>query len=133
MSGGEFRLSRSTLRLHPTDRWAWTLGHYYIRNNSTNAAGLGNNLISSIISYRFNENWAARMAQHFETRDGRMEEQYYSLFRDFRSWTGALTFRVRGNRAGKDDYAVAFTFSLKAKPRTSLSDDPATPYPLLGL
>ena len=62
-----------------------------------------------------------------------MEEQSYSLYRDFRSWTGALTFRVRDRRtAGPKDYTIAVTFSLKAFPRFGLGDDSNKPTLLLG-
>jgi hypothetical protein len=79
-----------------------------------------------------NENWAFHASQHFEARDGRMEEQYYTLYRDLRSWTAALTFRIRDNRTGPDDFTVAFTFSLKAHPRYGLGSDTVRPYSLLG-
>jgi len=133
VSGKEFRLAYTTLSLQPNDRWSWGLGHYYLRDDLTSAAGSGNNLITSKIFFRFNENWGAGIGHHFEARDGQMEEQYYSLYRDFRSWTGALTFRVRGNRIGDNDYAVAFTFSLKAAPKYRVGDDAIRPYSMLGL
>ena len=57
------------------------------------------------------------MRHTFEGRDGVMEEQSYSVYRDFRSWVGSLTFRFRDNRAGADDFTVGFTFSSKAFPR----------------
>ncbi len=94
--------------------------------------GIGNNLISSTFYYRLNENWGARIAHHFEARDGRMEEQSYTVYRDFRSWTGALTFRVRDERSASDDYTIAFTFSLKAHPRYSVGGDSVRPENLVG-
>ena len=45
---------------------------------------------------------------------------------------GALTFRVRDNNDGRDDFAVAFTFSLKAHPRFGLGADMVQPYQLIG-
>jgi len=61
-----------------------------------------------------------------------MQEQFYSIYRDFRSWTGALTLRFRDNRSGPDDFTIAFTFSLKAHPRYGVGGDTARPYSLLG-
>jgi hypothetical protein len=61
-----------------------------------------------------------------------MEEQYYTLYRDLRSWTAALTFRLRDNRGSPDDFTVAATFSLKAFPRFGLGDDRDEPEYLLG-
>ena len=52
-----------------------------------------------------------------------MEEQSYSLYRDFSSVTSALRFRLRYHRAGKNDFSVSLLFSLKAIPRMSLGDD----------
>jgi hypothetical protein len=63
------------------------------------------------------------LTHHFEARDGTLEEQYYSVYRDFRNWTGALTFRLRDHRTRSDDFTVAFTFQLKAFPRFRMGDD----------
>jgi len=132
---GQFDQSFHTLTLRPNDVWQWSVSHFYLRNNyssSPDAWGIGNNVISSTIFYRLNENWAVRSTQHFEARNGRMEEQFYTLYRDFRSWTGALTFRVREQDNGSEDYTVAFTFSLKARPRFGLGTDAVKQEQLLG-
>lgn len=132
---GEFNLAFHTLTLHPGETWSWGVSHYYLRtddSSSPTAWGPGNNLISSTMFYRLNENWALRATERYEAQDGRLEEQYYTLYRDFRSWTGALTFRVRENDDGSDDYTVAFTFSLKAHPRFGLGSDAVRPEQLLG-
>src|SRR5258706_402744 len=76
--------------------------------------------------------WVFRMTHNFEARTGRMQEQYYTVYRDLRSWTAALTFRVRDNSVGAEDFTVAFTFSLKAHPRFGLGRDTQRPYSLLG-
>jgi hypothetical protein len=49
-----------------------------------------------------------------------------------RSWTAALSFLIRDNTTGPQDYTVAFTFSLKAYPRFPLGADSAGPFSLLG-
>ena len=61
-----------------------------------------------------------------------MEEQYYTLYRDLRSWTGALTLRMRDNRLGKDDITVGVAFSLKAAPRYRVGQDRDEPTTLFG-
>ena len=133
VSGMEFRLSQLTLTLRPNDQWSWSLGHYYQRDEPTTATGgPGYNLIASTIFYRLNENWGARMGHRFDTRSGQMAEQLYSLYRDFRSWTGALTLYVRDNQ-GDEEYTVAFTYSLKAAPKYRLGEDAISPYSMLGL
>ena len=127
---GDFRLAQHRLTLQPNDVWSWTLGHYYIQGGPL--FGIGNNLFTSVFYYRFNENWGARMSHHFEARDGTLEEQYYTIYRDLRSWTTALTFRVRDNRSAGKDYTVAVTFSLKAFPRFGLGQDTVSASSLVG-
>jgi len=63
---------------------------------------------------------------------GTYDDRRLTLYRDFRSWTGALTLRIRDNPTGPTDYTVAFTFSLKAYPRFKLNDDVNRPTLLLG-
>jgi hypothetical protein len=61
-----------------------------------------------------------------------MEDQSYTLYRDWRSWTSALTFRVREERGSSTDYTVALTLSLKAFPRFKLGEDVNKPTLLVG-
>lgn len=61
-----------------------------------------------------------------------MQEQDYTIYRDLRSWTAALTFRVVDNLTGPVDYTFALTFSLKAFPRFGLGSNVVRPYGLLG-
>lgn len=130
IENGLWRMSFHNLTIQPNEVWSWGLGHYYVRNDPV--LGEGNNLFTSIMFYRLNENWALRAGHRFEARDGRMQEQDYSVYRDLRSWTAALTFRVVDNTTGPKDYTVAFTFSLKASPRYGLGTDIARPFSLLG-
>ena len=125
-----FRLAWHTLTLTPSPDWSWSLGHYYVHDDPI--LGTGNNLITSSYYYRLNENWGFHAGHQFEARNGRMVEQYYSIYRDFRSWTGALTFRVNDNNEGSEDVTLAFTFSLKAMPRFGLGTDSARPGYLFG-
>ena len=127
---GALQISDHRGIIAPNDTWSLTLGHRYVRDDLL--LGTGNNLFFSTIYYRFNENWATRVSHHFEARDGTLEEQYYTIYRDLRSWTAALTFRVRENRSGPTDYTVAFVASLKAFPRFDLGDDRAKPSLFLG-
>ena len=114
------------------DRWSYTLGHRYLREIPGFGPDSGNNLIYSSLYYRFSENWGVRTRHYFEARDGVMEEQQYSLYRDLRSFTAALTFRVRESRTGPTDYTIALTASLKAFPRFGLGQDANNAGLLLG-
>jgi LPS-assembly protein len=127
-----FRYAQHLVTFTPGDRWSWSLGHRYLQDEPDLGFPLGNNLLTSRFYYRFNQNWGARLSHHYEARDGTLEEQYYTLYRDFRNWTGALTFRVRDNRNDDLDYGVAATFSLKAFPAFKVGDDVNKPSLLLG-
>ncbi len=118
------------LVLEPNNVWSLSLGHRYLDDEPN--LGPGHNLITTSLYYRMNENWAARISHHYEARDGTLQEQYYSIYRDLRSWTTALTFRVRDNRDRSDDFTVAITFSLKAFPRFGLNADRDRPTELVG-
>jgi len=135
LSSGGFRMSLTTATFEPNDRFSWTIGQYYLReDNSGSPTALvdGHNLFLNTLIYRLNEDWALRATHQFDARAGRMQEQFYSIYRDFRSWTGAFTFRWREAEGQKDDFTVAFTFSLKAFPKYGVGRDAPRPYYLLG-
>ena len=137
-----FRLAYHSITITPNNTWSWSIGHYYIHDepvlvpgntlSQANNLGTGNNLVSTRLFYRFNENWGAQINEMFEARNGTLEEQDYTIYRDLRSWTTALTFRVSQNTTGPTDYTVALTFSLKALPRFGLGSDTVKPYSLFG-
>ncbi len=118
----DFRLANHQIALLPNDVWSLTLGHFYLRDK-LDYWGIGNNVFYSSLYYRFNENWGTRLNHQFEARDGTLEEQSYTIYRDFRSWTGAFSFRVRDERNAPQDYTLAVILSLKAFPRFSLGED----------
>jgi LPS-assembly protein len=130
IGGGQFRELNHLLTIQPNDVWSIQLGHLY--RDDIPELGVGNNLLRSTLFYRFNENWGFRTSHFFEARDGVLEYQYYSIYRDFRSWTGALTFRLRENHNGADDYTIALVFSLKASPRFGAGVDALHPHALIG-
>jgi LPS-assembly protein len=126
----DLNLTFEQLTLTPNNRWSWGLGYWYLRGGFL---GSGDNLITSTMFYRLNDNWGVRATHDFNAQEGRLQQQFYTLYRDMRSWTGALTFRVIDNGNGQPrDFTVAFTFSLKANPRYHLGDDTVQPYRLVG-
>jgi LPS-assembly protein len=129
---GQLNLAYHTLTLRPNSTWSWSIGHFYLANDVPDFPGLGNNSLISIFYYRVNENWGFRLYHRFEALTGSLQEQAYSVYRDMRSWTAALTFRTRDNPTGPQDVTVAFTFSLKAYPRYGVYDDMAYGNLLLG-
>jgi hypothetical protein len=128
-----WREANHVLTLTPNNVWSLSFGNRYLRQDPALGPDSGDNLFYGTVYYRLNENWGLRMHHRYEALDGTLEEQQYSLYRDFRSWTGALTFRVRDNRDGPTDFGVAVTFSLKALPRYKLDDDRNKPSLLLGI
>jgi hypothetical protein len=128
-------MSLTTVSFQPNNTWTWTVGQFYLRDDlsdSPTALGVGNNLFTSTMLFRLNENWAFRAAQRFEARTGTMQDQSYTIYRDMRSWTAALTIRMRNGGNSPNDFTVAFTFSLKATPRYGRATELGTPYWLLG-
>jgi hypothetical protein len=93
---------------------------------------LGDDLITSTLFYRLNENWGTRIQHYFDAKTGTLQEQDYTVYRDLRSWTAALTFRERDNLTSGRDYTVAFTMSFKAFPRFGLGADSVSSSSLLG-
>jgi len=132
INDGHLNLAFHQLTFTPNERWSWGLGHWYLRGGLLGNAVGGDNFITSTYFYRLNDNWGFRATHDFNAQDGRLQDQFYSLYRDFRSWTGALTFRVVDNGTGPEDFTIAFSFSLKASPRAKLGDDAVNPYNLVG-
>lgn len=135
-SSGDLRMAFNTVTIQPSTVWSWRLGQYYLRDDVTpspTALGVGNDVYTSTVFYRLNENWGFRMNHYFDARDGRLREQSYTVYRDLRSWTAALSFLKRSSPTGPEDFTVAFTFSLKAYPHYPLNSDVGEPYSLLGM
>ena len=131
----DLRMSLTTVTIRPNNTWSWTFGQYYLRQDlsgSPTALGNGDNQFTSNFLLRFNENWGLRAAQIFDARTGTIQDQFYSVYRDMRSWTAALTLRKRTNTGEPNDITVAFTFSLKASPRYGRGSEVGQPYWLMG-
>jgi lipopolysaccharide assembly outer membrane protein LptD (OstA) len=131
INGGNLNLAFHQLTFTPNEKWSWGLGHWYLRGGF-DGFDEQDNFITSTIFYRVNDNWGLRATHYFNAQDGKLQEQFYTIYRDLRSWTGALTFRVTDNEVGPEDFTVAFSFSLKASPRYHLGEDAVTPYHLVG-
>ena len=132
---GQFDLSTQTLAITPNDTWSFGLTYYYLRPDYTalpTAWGPGSRLLSGTIYYRFSHEWGIRIYEYYDLASGRLSDQAYSIYRDFRSWTGALITRIRNNGNGDLDWSVGFTVSLKAMPRYKPGQDSVGPYGLLG-
>ncbi len=124
--------------LQPSTAWSLSLSYYYLMNNDpefqiySGQPLAGHNLFTTSFYYRMNENWAIHLLDRFEAQNGSMQEQDYSIYRDLRSWTMALTFRVLAGPGMPTDFGVALTMSLKAFPRFGLNTDRDMPSLLMG-
>ncbi len=121
------------LTFAPNDRWSWGLGYWYLRNGTWgNSTWTENNLVTSTFFVRFGDNWGARMTHNYNLVANRMQDQFYTLYRDLRSWTTAVTFRVSNNSGSDPDFTIALVLSLKAAPVTSVGEDVVNRYHLVG-
>jgi LPS-assembly protein len=135
LGNDQFRLSFLNLTLQPNDVWSWGIGHLYVRddlNPTPTALQSGNNSLLSTLYLRVNENWGLRARHQYDVRGGWLQEQDYSVYRDLRNWTAALSFRVRDSQTTANDWGVAFTFSLKARPKFQVGGDSVVPAGLFG-
>jgi LPS-assembly protein len=134
LSNGQLNLAFEQITFAPNDRWSWGLGYWYLRGGqwgNYNNWNL-NNLATSTFFVRLGDNWGARMTDNYNLVTSRLQEQFYTLYRDFRSWTGALTFRVTNDTGSSANYTIAFTLSLKAEPSSHVGEDVANRYHLVG-
>ncbi len=132
---GLLAAAQHTLTLRPNETWSWSLSHWYLNDavSATLTPGQsGNNLLISTLYYKLNENWGVRAMHQYEIREGVLQQQSYSIYRDLRSWTAALSFRLQENQNSPRDFTVAFTFSLKAAPKFGVGGDTVHPAGLLG-
>ncbi len=133
LNDGKLNLAFEQLTFAPNDRWSWGLGYWYLRSGQWgNSTWTENNTITSTIFVRLGDNWGARMTDNYNAVTSRLQEQFYSIYRDLRSWTSALTFRVTNDEGNSANFTVAFTLSLKAAPSTGVGEDVANRYHLVG-
>jgi LPS-assembly protein len=130
LNGGNLNLAFHGVTFTPSDRWSWGLSHWYLRNGFISP--VENNFIASTLYYRLDDNWGLRAAHTFNAQTGQLQEQAYTVFRDMRSWTAALTFRAEAASGFPTDFTVAFSLSFKAMPSTRVGEDALSSYHLVG-
>jgi lipopolysaccharide assembly outer membrane protein LptD (OstA) len=130
INSGRFNLAQDSIIFQPNSTWNLSLGQYFVRDDPV--LGPGSDSFNGTFFYRLNENWGTRISENFDAKTGTLQEQDYTIYRDLRSWTAALTFRALNNQSSGQEYAVALTFSFKAFPRFALGQDTVTPASLVG-
>ena len=133
INGQNLNMSFQQLTFAPSDRWSWGLGYWYLRAGTWgNGAWTENQTVTSSFFVRVGDNWGARMTQNYNAVIGRMQDQQFTLYRDLRSWTSALTLRVANNAGSSADVTIAVMFSLKASPAMQVGEDVANRFRLVG-
>jgi lipopolysaccharide assembly outer membrane protein LptD (OstA) len=130
IQGGHLNLTFDQVTFAPNDRWSWGLSYWYLRSGFISP--VENNFITSTFYFRVDDNWGLRAAHTFNAETGTLQEQAYTIFRDMRSWTAAITFRAQANSGIPTDFTVAFSLSLKAVPSLHVGEDALSPYHLVG-
>jgi LPS-assembly protein len=129
MVSNRWRGAVESLVVQPSTAWSMSLSYDYLINNDpefltyTGENLPGHNLITASLYYRMNENWGAHIVEQYEAQYGGLQQQVYSIYRDLRSWTAALLFRITEGPGQPNDFTVALTFSLKAFPRYKMGSD----------
>jgi LPS-assembly protein len=129
MVSNRWREAIESISIHPSTTWSLTVSYDYLINNDPEFQTYvgenipGHNLITASFYYRMNENWSIHVLEQYEAQYGGLQQQTYSIYRDLRSWTASLLFRLTGGPGQPDDFTVALMFSLKAFPRFGLGSD----------
>jgi lipopolysaccharide assembly outer membrane protein LptD (OstA) len=133
LDDGQLNMTFQQLTFAPNDRWSWGLGYWYLRGGTWgNSSWTENNLITSTFFVRLGDNWGGRLSQNYNAVTQRLQDQMFTIYRDLRSWTSALTLRVANNTGGQADVTIAIVFSLKASPSLGVGEDVANRYRLVG-
>ena len=130
LNHGDLNLAFHQLTFAPNDRWSWGISHWYLRSGFI--SNTEENFVASNFYLRINDNWGLRATHSFSVLTGRLQEQDYTVYRDLRSWTAAVTFRVENNVGSSADFAIAFSLSLKASPAMHVGEDAVNSFHLVG-
>ena len=131
VENGNLNFAFHQVTFTPGNRWSWGLGYWYQRAGFDGFTS-STDYLTSVFYYRFDDNWGFRMEDDYNAAASLLQQQIYSIYRDMRSWTAALIFRVIDNSVGPTDYTFAFTFSLKATPSQRLGQDTVNSGRLVG-
>ena len=133
INGQNLNMSFQQLTFAPGDRWSWGVGYWYLRGGTWgNSTWTENKLLTSTFFVRLGDNWGGRMTQNYNAVTKRLQDQQFTIYRDLRSWTSALTLRVANNSGQSADVTIAVVFSLKAQPTMAVGEDVANRYRLVG-
>lgn len=118
--GIDFSEIDSNLTFMPNDRFRFGVGHYHLNNHPF---FLDADLYTLSTYTRLSDDWGLGTNHRFESDDGTLEFQQYTIHRDMASWTASLGAIVRDNRDGENEVGFLLSLTLKAFPRLSLPVD----------
>ncbi len=133
IDNGNLNMAFHQITFAPGNRWSWGIGHWYLRSGAWgDGVWQKADYLTSSFFYRLDDNWGVRLQHNFDFTTGRLQSQFYTFYRDMRSWTAALTFHIENDVGSSVDYSVAFQLSLKASPSVPVGQDTVNPYSLIG-
>ncbi len=118
---GGFSEVQSSLSFMPTDKFQFSIGHYYLQEHPLIQRDA--NLLTFNTYSRLSDNWGFSTAHRYELRDSTLEYQQYTIHRDLGSWTASVGGIIRDNRSAGNEYGVVLSLTLKAFPQFSLPID----------
>lgn len=114
--GSGFSEASTYLRYQPTPDVELALGYRWLDNHPVS---IDSNRIDLRGFVRLSENWGVGAQQVWETDDGTLELQQYTLHRDLGNWVAGVGISARDNRVDHE-YGVMFSLTLKDLPSLSL-------------
>ncbi|MBL69271.1 MAG: hypothetical protein CMO74_12635 [Verrucomicrobiales bacterium] len=114
-----WRVINNSVTFSPYSNWSASFGHFYYLESGKNSKADRDSVLYSSFGYRFNEDWSFSTRHYYDAKRGTLSDHSYTLYRDFRSWTGYLDLRMldSSGTSREDDFQISLNFSLKAYPR----------------
>jgi len=114
-----WRVINNSITFEPQTRWSTRVGHFYYLEPGKTSKNDRDSVVYTSFAYRFDEDWSFGTSHYYDAKRGRLSDQSYTLYRDFRSWTGFLDLRLLDSEGStrEDDFQISINFSLKARPR----------------
>jgi lipopolysaccharide assembly outer membrane protein LptD (OstA) len=113
-----WRVINNSITFEPQTRWSTRVGHFYYLEPGKTSKADRDSVVYTSFAYRFNEDWSFGTSHYYDAKRGRLSDQTYTLYHDFRSWVGYLNLRMIDSEATArgDDFRISINFSLKGRP-----------------
>lgn len=115
-NGSGFSELSTRVRFMPNENMEFSIGYRHLQDHPVL---LDSNRIELGTYIRLSENWGVGSRHIFEMDDGTLEQQQYSVHRDFGNWVAGVGITARDNRF-QDEFGIIFSLSLKDLPSASL-------------